>query len=65
MPPPRARRSRRRRRAGHHRPAGPEKPRLTLADIARVLEERNAAEAGAQEEQAEGGGEAERNSNKL
>jgi hypothetical protein len=36
----------------------PERPRLTLADIARVLRERG-AEAGAKGEQAEGGDEAE------
>jgi hypothetical protein len=40
-------------------PEKAERPRLTLADIGRELRERNAAEAGAQEEQAEGGGEAE------
>jgi hypothetical protein len=35
------------------------RPWLTLADIACVLRERSAAKAGAQEEQEEGGGEAE------
>jgi hypothetical protein len=40
-------------------PEKAERPKLMLADIARILEERNAAKAAAQEEQAEGGGEAE------
>jgi hypothetical protein len=40
-------------------PEKAERPKLTLADIARVLKERNAAEAGGQGEQTEGGGEAE------
>jgi hypothetical protein len=41
------------------KPPDKDRRRLTLADIARVLRERGAAEAGAQDEQAEGGGEAE------
>jgi hypothetical protein len=47
--------------AGRPLPEPPEKepPRLTLADIARVLRQRNAAKAAAQKERAEGGGEAE------
>jgi hypothetical protein len=40
-------------------PEKPERPKLTLADIARLLEERNAAERARKKKRAAGGGETE------